>query len=132
MIYKLLTSTLIFALLISLTMAENVVVGYFPNCKFLSRPFFFVTISNIIVLSGLYDKFPVSKIDFKTYTHIHYAFAIMISGNVPQWTDPNSIDTQLTQLVDAAHASSSKVLISVGGWSGSITFRYVHYTILKL
>lgn len=51
----------------------------------------------------------------------------MTSGNVPQWTDPDSIDTQLTQLVDAAHASNSKVLISVGGWSGSITFRYVRY-----
>lgn len=126
MMYKLLTSTLIFAFLISLTMAENVVVGYFPNCKFFSR-YFFIIVFNTLVISGLYDKFPVSKIDFKTYTHIHYAFAIMTSGNVPQWTDPDSIDTQLTQLVDAAHASNSKVLISVGGWSGSITFRYVRY-----
>lgn len=47
----------------------------------------------------------------------------MTSGNVPQWTDPDAIDTQLTQLVEGAHAATSKVLISVGGWSGSMSFR---------
>ncbi|KAL9547909.1 hypothetical protein PS6_006893 [Mucor atramentarius] len=46
----------------------------------------------------------------------------MTSGNVPQWTDPDAIDTQLTQLVEGAHAATSKVLISVGGWSGSMSF----------
>lgn len=65
----------------------------------------------------------VSSIDFTKYTHIHYAFAIMTEGNTPQWTDQSNTDSQLAELVSAAHKSSAKVLISVGGWSGSITFR---------
>lgn len=67
----------------------------------------------------------VSRIDFTKYTHIHYAFAIMTNDTVPQWVDPANTDTQLPALVSAAHKAGCKVLISVGGWSGSITFRYV-------
>jgi chitinase len=57
------------------------------------------------------------------YTHIQYAFAIMTTGSIPQWADPGNTETQLPALVEAAHKSNTKVLISVGGWSGSISFR---------
>ncbi|KAF1800802.1 glycoside hydrolase family 18 protein [Mucor lusitanicus] len=103
MIFKLLSTALIFTLLTSLAMADKVVVGYFPN--------------------WLGERFPVSSIDFSSYTHIHYAFAIMVSGNVPEWTDPASVDTQLNQLVESAHGANSKVLLSLGGWTGSNSFR---------
>lgn len=73
--------------------------------------------------SGFYARWPVSNIDFSKYTHINYAFAIMIKGSTPEWTDPQQVETQLPELVKAAHAKDAKVLISVGGWSGCLTFR---------
>ncbi|KAI9346359.1 glycoside hydrolase superfamily [Pilaira anomala] len=88
---------LLLCLLITLVNAGNTVIGYFPN---------------------------FSSIPFSKYTHIHYAFAIMTEGNTPKWTDDANTETQLTDLVSNAHTSNTKVLISVGGWSGSITFRY--------
>ncbi|KAI9252693.1 glycoside hydrolase superfamily [Helicostylum pulchrum] len=88
---------LLLCLIFALIKGDNVVVGYFPNS---------------------------SSIDFAKYTHINYAFAIMTKGNTPEWTDQSSTDSQLAELVSAAHKSSAKVLISVGGWSGSISFRY--------
>ncbi|KAI9314086.1 glycoside hydrolase superfamily [Dichotomocladium elegans] len=91
-------------LLLSFTpaLAASAITGYFPN--------------------WLYARYPVSSIDFTKYTHINYAFAILIKGATPEWTDPSQVETQLPQLVEAAHAKNAKVLISVGGWSGSITF----------
>jgi chitinase len=46
----------------------------------------------------------------------------MTNGTTPQWTDPSNTDSQLPALVSAAHKSNAKVLVSVGGWSGSISF----------
>ncbi|KAG0987906.1 hypothetical protein G6F29_002143 [Rhizopus arrhizus] len=71
---------------------------------------------------GLFNRFPISKIDFNRYTHINYAFAVMIKGNTPVWSDPASIEAQLPQLVSAAHKKNVKVLTSIGGWTGSLTF----------
>ena len=48
----------------------------------------------------------------------------MIKGNTPVWSDPASIEAQLPQLVSAAHKKNVKVLTSIGGWTGSLTFRY--------
>ncbi|KAI9248263.1 glycoside hydrolase [Phascolomyces articulosus] len=84
------------------TLADKAIIGYFPN--------------------WLYARWPASNINFSTYTHIHYAFAILIKGATPEWTDSYQVDNQLPGLVKAAHASGSKVLISVGGWSGCLTF----------
>ncbi|KAG2206558.1 glycoside hydrolase superfamily [Mucor mucedo] len=95
LLFLLLTSTVVLA-------ADKVVIGYFPN--------------------WLYGRYEVSSIDFSKYTHIHYAFAIMTNDTVPLWADPANTETQLPALVSAAHKAGCKVLISVGGWSGSITF----------
>jgi chitinase len=45
-----------------------------------------------------------------------------MKGNIPEWTDEATKNTQLPSLVSAAHKSNAKALISLGGWSGSITF----------
>ncbi|KAI9256730.1 glycoside hydrolase superfamily [Sporodiniella umbellata] len=77
--------------------SEKVVIGYYPN---------------------------FSKVDFSKYTHINYAFAIMTKGNTPVWTDPDNVNMELPKLVSAAHKSGAKVLTSIGGWTGSQTFRF--------
>lgn len=64
----------------------------------------------------------MTNIDFSRYTHINYAFAILPTGDTPQWTDDWAVQSQLPTLVQAAHAKNAKVLISVGGWSGCVTF----------
>ncbi|ORZ03948.1 glycoside hydrolase [Syncephalastrum racemosum] len=105
---KLSTLPLIFGALVSLASlpstlaADKALIGYFPN--------------------WLYARWPVTNIDFSRYTHINYAFAILPSGDVPQWTDSYQVQSQLPTLVQAAHAKNAKVLISVGGWSGCVTF----------
>lgn len=68
--------------------------------------------------------FLVTKIDFSKFTHIHYAFAIIVNGSVPAWENPQKANAQLTKLVTMAHKHKVKVLLSIGGWAGSITSRY--------
>ncbi|PHZ08504.1 glycoside hydrolase [Rhizopus microsporus ATCC 52813] len=80
---------------------KPVVIGYYPNWS---------------------DRFTVTKIDFSKFTHIHYAFAIMANGPVPVWGNPQKANAQLTKLVTMAHKHKVKVLPSIGGWTGSITF----------
>ncbi|KAG2174288.1 hypothetical protein INT43_004311 [Umbelopsis isabellina] len=85
---------------------NNVNVGYFPN--------------------WLYSRYLPSQIDFTKYTHINYAFAVQYQGNTPQWADSGVLDPSvqygLPNLIKLAHAAGTKVLVSVGGWSGSVAF----------
>ncbi|KAF1806541.1 carbohydrate-binding module family 5 protein [Mucor lusitanicus] len=86
--------------------SSKVIVGYFPN--------------------WLYQDYLPSQIDFKKYTHIYYAFALQVKGNVPIWEDPEimseDVEYGFPALVKAAKAAGTKVTISVGGWTGSTQF----------
>ncbi|KAG2194923.1 hypothetical protein INT47_005599 [Mucor saturninus] len=86
--------------------SSKVIVGYFPN--------------------WLYGRYTPSMIDFSKYTHIYYAFAVQNSAGVPIWADTGVFDTYVAygfpKLVTLAHAAGVKVMVSVGGWSGSTGF----------
>ncbi|KAH8547892.1 glycoside hydrolase superfamily [Umbelopsis sp. PMI_123] len=85
---------------------NKVIVGYFPN--------------------WLYSRYLPANIDFSKYTHINYAFAVQYQGNTPQWADSGVLDPSVQygfpKLVSLAHAAGVKVVVSVGGWSGSVAF----------
>ncbi|KAL9557386.1 hypothetical protein MBANPS3_001410 [Mucor bainieri] len=90
------------------TRATNgkVIVGYFPN--------------------WLYGRYTPSMIDFTKYTHVYYAFAIQNTATTPTWSDSGVFDDYVQygfpKLVSLAHAAGTKVMVSVGGWSGSTQF----------
>jgi chitinase len=50
----------------------------------------------------------------------------MVDGHLPTWENASHVEKELPQLVSAAHKGGAKVLTSLGGWSGSITFRYTY------
>ncbi|RUS27989.1 glycosyl hydrolases family 18-domain-containing protein [Jimgerdemannia flammicorona] len=83
--------------------AAKALVGYFPN--------------------WLYANYPLTSVPYSKYTHLNYAFAIAndVSGT-PKWADDSQVSAQLPTFVTNAHQAGSKVLISVGGWSGCIAF----------
>ncbi|CAO3664256.1 unnamed protein product [Rhizopus stolonifer] len=81
---------------------NKVIVGYFPN--------------------SLNGTVSVSKVDVSKYTHINYAFALMVEGHIPTWEKGSSVKKELPKLVSAAHKQGTKMLTSIGGWIGSITF----------
>jgi chitinase len=96
----------------------------------------------------LYGRYTPSKIDFSKYTHIYYAFAIQNTASSPTWSDSGVFDCKhqtnkvkekrnllvskqnllayvaygFPKLISLAHAAGTKVLVSVGGWSGSTQF----------
>ncbi|KAI9296613.1 glycoside hydrolase, partial [Neoconidiobolus thromboides FSU 785] len=64
-------------------------------------------------------QYPVSAIDFSKVTHINYAFALFTdNGFNPKIETENT----LRDLVTKAHQTSTKVSISIGGWTGSKYF----------
>ncbi|CEP10584.1 hypothetical protein [Parasitella parasitica] len=108
---------------------NKVIVGYFPN--------------------WLYGRYTPANIDFSKYTHIvsinfatsspsikpltrrdncaqYYAFAIQNTDTTPIWADSGLFDEYVQygfpKLVSLAHAAGTKVMVSVGGWSGSTHF----------
>lgn len=51
------------------------------------------------------------------------AFAILNKDDmVPAFTDDWAVESSLPKLVNNTHSVGSKVLLSVGGWTGSIKF----------
>ncbi|CAO3665018.1 unnamed protein product [Rhizopus stolonifer] len=104
--------------------SDKVIVGYFPN--------------------WLYGRYTPSQIDFSKYTHVYYAFAVQDTPTAPTWADSGVFDSKkvirkskrclilffllayvaygFPKLLSLAHAAGTKVVVSVGGWSGSIQF----------
>ncbi|KAJ1787262.1 hypothetical protein LPJ59_005765, partial [Coemansia sp. RSA 2399] len=94
-------NTLITAAGLALSMATEVfakplVIGYYPSWK----------------------KAQSASIDFSKYTHINMAFGIPTASGTFSFDG----DWFLPQTVTALHAVGTKVLISVGGWTGSNFF----------
>ncbi|KAL0077029.1 glycoside hydrolase [Phycomyces blakesleeanus] len=101
MLYLALISLSIWA--VSLCEASSKVIGYLPN--------------------WLYANYPVEKIPYEKYTHLNYAFAVENSPNfLPAFTDDWAIESALPKIIQLAHKANTKVLLSVGGWTGSQMF----------
>ncbi|KAF8914018.1 glycoside hydrolase, partial [Gymnopilus junonius] len=67
-----------------------------------------------------YD-FPPTKIDFRRFDWIDFAFAVPNADATLSWDDP-SAPGLLDKLVSTAHSQGSKVKLSIGGWTGSKHF----------
>lgn len=61
----------------------------------------------------------LDSIRFNKLTHVNYAFTIPRTNGTIDSLIAMSGDTRLTQVVQKAHVVGTKVLISIGGWSGS-------------
>ncbi|EMD40796.1 glycoside hydrolase family 18 protein [Gelatoporia subvermispora B] len=68
------------------------------------------------------DTYPPEKIDFGRLDWIDFAFAVPDGKFDMQWDGSDDAPELLTRLVTAAHASGTKVKLSVGGWTGSKYF----------
>ncbi|KAF9161270.1 hypothetical protein DFQ26_004703 [Actinomortierella ambigua] len=68
---------------------------------------------------------PVAQLDFTKVTHINYGFAVLTTKTA----DPTTITfdryydgTPMRDLVKKGNATGVKILMSIGGWTGSQTF----------
>jgi len=61
---------------------------------------------------------PPEAIPFDKVTHVNYAFSIV----TPEFKPVFETDPLLKRLVKSAHANNVKVLMSIGGWTGSQYF----------
>jgi len=63
-------------------------------------------------------KLPADQIPYNKLTHINYAFAIVDESFKISFTT----QSLLSQVVSNAHSAGTKVLLSIGGWTGSRYF----------
>ncbi|KAJ1946615.1 hypothetical protein EC988_005519 [Linderina pennispora] len=88
-----LIATLFLGLFVQIVSSSAIVVGYYPSWK----------------------RQHMSSVDFSKYTHMNMAFAIPASDGSFSFEG----DWFLPQVVSDLHNKGVKVLISLGGWTGS-------------
>lgn len=78
------------------------------------------TLAQPLIMAYYPDWAPMdpSKIDFKFFDWIDFAFAVPTADFDLTWDDPKA-PGMLRKLVSAAHGKGTKVKLSIGGWSGS-------------
>ncbi|KAJ2482222.1 hypothetical protein IWW56_001243 [Coemansia sp. RSA 2131] len=91
--------TLLLALLSTCLAAPPITVGYYPSWK----------------------RNQMNGVDFSKYTHINVAFSIPNADGSFSFED----DWALAQIVDQVRSGGAKVLMSVGGWTGSNLFSQI-------
>lgn len=64
------------------------------------------------------DWAPPKSIDYSLFDTIIFAFALPDQNYQLTW-DTDQAPALLANLVPAAHATSTKVMLSIGGWTGS-------------
>ncbi|KAI9502661.1 hypothetical protein GGI25_003516 [Coemansia spiralis] len=79
-----------------LALGKPLTIGYYPSWK----------------------KAQSANVDFSKYTHVNMAFGIPTSSGTFSFDG----DWFLPQVVSSLHAAGTKVLMSVGGWTGSNYF----------
>ncbi|KAJ1727635.1 hypothetical protein LPJ61_004470 [Coemansia biformis] len=87
---------LLSSLLVARAAAEPVVLGYYPSWK----------------------RSKMDGVDFSKYTHVNIAFGIPRSDGVVTFED----DWAMPTITKQVRAGGAKVLLSVGGWTGSNYF----------
>ena len=61
------------------------------------------------------SRLPPEQIPFDHLTHLNYAFAVVGQDSIPTFSTASLLD----HVINLAHSHNVKVLLSIGGWTGS-------------
>lgn len=73
------------------------------------------------------NKLPPETIDWSKFDVVNYAFAEPDASGVLQFSQANGPDL-LTRLTNSAHSAGKRVVLSIGGWTGSAHFSTIMST----
>jgi len=72
-----------------------------------------------LVMTYYVDWAPRSNIDFSQFDYIDFAFALPDERFALTWDVPNAAQLLRDLVTDAHTSGSTKVKLSIGGWTGS-------------